>query len=145
VDIDLQRTATGNEVIWSISGVIGCVIVAWALWDTVWDWIAVNSNFTAGPVRKRAIVIARVNVRHAIEIAIVLVVLTFMGIWLMLTPPANPERPVTPVGFGLSGAGTFISVLLSVGVILDRLDRHILLRLARRQRLKEKEAKKCPQ
>ena len=128
--------ATVLEIVWTLTGIVGFLICAWALNDALadlrWQEAAIppqlpdrrsrdsNRDLAERMVRER---IARGNARDESLRCLIQLIVVGIGIVAMATAPANPERAVTPLSFVIAAGFIAIQIILVVKAVMGRRDR----------------------
>jgi hypothetical protein len=122
----LGDSATTPEIVWTVVVTLALLVNGWALYDAIWDMIAARAR-NRHILRRRVWIIARANVRREVVQCIVQLLFVLLGLAAMLTHPGA-------LTYAAPAVFITIALILSVNSIFDRADRHVLLRVVRRQR-----------
>jgi hypothetical protein len=128
----MNSTVAWTELAFTIPAIIGLFINWWAFNDAVADLHYLHAKGLNGARE----VVAKASCRNeAIRTAIQFMFMS-LGIFLMMRAPANPETPTTLAGIAVSAVILTAEVLMVVKSILDRRDRHEVIRIlaARKER-----------
>jgi hypothetical protein len=122
------HTASLIEVLWTMAGLIG----AYMTWGNLQDtrrYINAIRKRNGTKIGKEVRIIAYGHYRNEIIRIISFVIITSVGAAAMLTPPAVPHQPVTPVSLVVTIGLLLLTALLVAASFMDRRQRDLLLHL----------------
>lgn len=117
--------ATLPELLWTLVAIAGLVVSARSLDEamlTRWELDVARAN---GARR----IIARGNVRSEAMRLAIQAIYGLLGLLALVTPPANPQTPVSGYSLLVSGGLILSSLLLNVKTVLAGRDRRRLIAL----------------
>lgn len=119
----MPPNASWPEVAFAVVALAGLLVTLWNARDAYLDRAALRASGRNG-ARK---IVANDNIRRERDRVQKLGIFLALGGIFMLNAPANPDRPITPLGITFSVALIAVELLLAKGSILDRLARKRLI------------------
>jgi uncharacterized membrane protein HdeD (DUF308 family) len=113
-------TMTGPELAWTIVAAVGFGTSVLALFDALRSLHYLEAQMVYDRARE---IVARGNVASEVLRLSMHAVSLIIGIIALVSPPANPDRPITTLGLVLSIGLIAIAVLLVMSSWTDRLVR----------------------
>jgi hypothetical protein len=109
-------TASWTEIVWTATTALGAVICLVLLYEAYGDVRWLRDNHMNGERR----LLAWNSVIGEAVYATSLSLFAIVGVWLMLTPPAIPNRAPTPLQIVLTGAFVLAAALFTAHAFLRR-------------------------
>ena len=117
------ETVTWPEALWSLIGLAGFLLNAWALWDAYGDRAALLRSKRNGA----RLIVASGNVRREVFRVFAQACFLLVGAFALTQPPVDPARPTTATGVLLALALIAAEVSMVVAAAFDRAERMRLL------------------